>query len=162
MQVKRQYKAALIEKVTGINAVTLRSWRRKGLLSPMGFAPDGTTANYSFVDACVLSLVTTIEERAMVAMPESLALAIELKTCFHVMIDENDEPKATWNLWAHVDHRGAGIFKINIFKDPGEWIRHQSLWGNQSIILLINLGEAARQTAMRFKAVGIDISGSDA
>ena len=88
MSYARIYKSAMLEKVTGINAVTLRSWRRKGQLKPLGFETTGEMNRYSFIDMCVFVVAVELIQ-AHIEMPLALLTAIEMHDDIRNIITEN-------------------------------------------------------------------------
>ncbi|SPF81927.1 hypothetical protein [Pseudoprimorskyibacter insulae] len=56
----KEFKMGVADKVIGLNQATLRAWRRKGYLTELGLAPDGTTAYLSVVDICVLQVANEL------------------------------------------------------------------------------------------------------
>lgn len=132
------HKAALVERVSGINAVTLRSYRRRGLLVDLGFEADGTTARYSDRDVVVFALATRIRNRAPMSDTDALAAAIHLRS----KIDEAIEKRLP-NVWVFLKHHTEGAFS-NYAVDAGmplDWADLITVTGEDKIALIIGLSD---------------------
>ena len=108
------YKVATVERLLGLNPITLRAWRRKGYLEDLGFPPDGKTMLFSVVDLCTFAVTLELIQKFEVAMPLALETAISLRGALAAVmrkdgadfgvifsgLDEAEEVTAFWSGYA--------------------------------------------------------------
>lgn len=145
---EKKIKAGVMEQLTGVNAVTLRSWRRKGLLAGMGFQADGSMARYSFIDACIIALAFDLDRRASVAMPAALEIAIQFRPAVLSML-EDETDHHSWTLFAMIEHRGSGYYQIEPIRDLLQWATFAPVFGSLTTATFANVGAVAQNVHLR-------------
>lgn len=164
------YKSAAVEKVTGMKAVTLRSWRLKGLLSDMGIEPDGTTNRYTFVQLCVLGVAAKLiqDEREM---PGALRVALEMLPFIETIVRQPDPQTVAvvgversnnwaecshWTGWAVLNRRAKGIYTVEPVLDLQDWAKWSPLFMSSQVVSLVNVADICRTTVERLEMLTRD------
>lgn len=174
----RIFKAAMAEKVSGINAVTLRSYRRRGLLEGLDFTADGTMARYSFIDLVIFKTAVELEKRAHMSPTSALELAIEMRRAIEVIVSQRDEspspvemishpqlPPASrapmrWRGWAVINSRGGNHFIWEATDNLSNWFSMSSAFGETTVFVVVDLAKIAQKTVTALTAHGEDWSRS--
>jgi len=97
----KPYSAGSICRVTGVNPVTLRSWRNRGLLEIGGSNEEGWT-RYSMIDGCVIATIVLLTSKKFQAESAS-TIAEALRGSFEKLATY---PIDSWRAWALVDIDG--------------------------------------------------------
>ncbi len=132
------HKAAVVERVTGINAVTLRSYRRRGLLVDLGYEADGTTARYSDRDVVVFALATRLRSSVPMSDTDALAAAIHLRSKIEKAIEKRQP-----NVWVFLKHYREGMFSSYDVDagTPLDWADLLSVTGPDKSAMIIGLSD---------------------
>ena len=157
---ERIFKAALAEKVTGINAVTLRSHRRRGFLTDLGFEPDGTMARYSYADLVVLTTAVELERRLKAVSTDALETAITLRHDIAEMLAQGEwQDWAMWVVFSKgTDFLGNETEEVKVVQDLAKWAegKHPAE-GLDTVMVVVNLSAVARITVMRLRDAGVEL-----